>query len=399
MSTTEDLLREALHARADRTTYEPTSVADVATRARFEQRRQTRGRVLVAAAAAAAVALPVGLVLGTGPDSSPEPAGPTEPVTVRIDSLTDLEQGAPPAIDHVDGSTYVFASGERLELSVEPGVVLDAAPYRGGALVSGAGDPEVASLAAGLTWFDRDGTERWTRCGSPELTVSVDGNLSAHAYIDGGDCSQWTGPVLAWGPASDDAPDKDIVTPNGERVEPVAVTEDHVLYNTTATVGRQRQAVMLTTELGPPEQVPGLANALTYDEPSGLVGGCPVDGRCGLFDVADGTAALTLDDREVPRAFSPDGRHLLTTTIADGHPGILTVRDVETGDPVVRMDGGEDTYLAIDTALAWEDDEHLLFGRVDRTGQALVRLGLDGSLELATPLEEPTLGGYLLPGS
>jgi hypothetical protein len=397
MRTTEDLLRAALHARADRTTYEPTRIEDVATRARFEQRRQVRGRALAAAAAIAAVAIPVGVVLGTGPDGSPEPAGPVEPVTARIDTVSDLEQGAPPAIDHVDDTTYVFASGERVELPVDDGAVLDAAPYGGGVLVASA-ELGTGTRAPGLTWVDRDGTVRWTRCGSGELVTSREGTVTAYAYIDGGDCSRWIGPVLAWGPATGVGVDKDIVTANGQRIEPVGVTDDHALYNVLDARTNMEEAVALSTDLGPPQQVPGLLRAFAYDAATGLVAGCPADGRCLVVDAEEGSPRLTLDDNEVPRAFSPDGRRIVTEVLGSDAPTNLTVRDVATGEVLLRMTGTP-SMVPLSSALAWEDDEHLLFSRVDSSGEALVRLGVDGSLELATTVEEPTLGGYLLPGS
>jgi hypothetical protein len=405
MTTTEDLLREALHARADRTTYDPTPVADVASRARFEQRRQRRSRALVAAAAVAAVALPVGIVLGTGPDSAPEPAGPVEEsVTVRIDSLADLEQGAPPAIDHVEDTTYVFASGERLDLPVADGSVIDAAPYQGSVLFA-TSEPGVGSVAPTLTLLDRDGTVRWERCGSGDLAVSADRTSSGFAWL-AGDCDQsWSRPRIEWGPAHADGPvlDGPLVEGSlepGQRLQPVEVADDRMLYNVSDPTNSQRPHVELALGRTGRSPVPGLFEAYAYDASAGLVAGCSRDdGRCRLVDHYDGAPQLTLPEDEYPLAFSPDGRHLVTTQGGrEAPPGVLLVRDVESGDLVVRMDGSN-AFLATDSALAWEDDEHLLFGRVDREGEALVRLGLDGSLELATRVEEPTLGGYLLPGS
>ena len=91
MSTTEDLLRRSLHARADRTTYQPTTALDVVRRARALRRRRTRTALLVAAAATVGVAGGLALVSGDA-GRAPVSSGPT----VTIGSLSELPTGAPP---------------------------------------------------------------------------------------------------------------------------------------------------------------------------------------------------------------------------------------------------------------------------------------------------------------
>jgi hypothetical protein len=85
MSSTEDMVRRSLHARADLTTYQPTSALDVARRARAFRRRRTGTVALVAAAAVVTVGVPAGLMLSandldrTGTPASTPPTRLTDP--------------------------------------------------------------------------------------------------------------------------------------------------------------------------------------------------------------------------------------------------------------------------------------------------------------------------------
>lgn len=399
MTGTEDLLRRSLHDRADRTTYEPTLAADVATRARFLQRRRTRTTALVAAAVVVAVAIPLGIVLAVGPDASLEPAGPSSPRVVRVDALSDLTQGAPPAIDHVDDRAYVFASGERLELPVDDGGVLDAAPYLGGILVASAG-PRLGSAAPAspkLMLLDRDGTPRWTRCGSDVIGVSA--NRSTAAFGWSLDCARWSAPRIEWGPTDGEAPARTRRVGAGQQIEPIGVTAERVVVNVVDPATGEPLGVEVVEEVGRPRLVPGLARATGWAPAQGLVAGCPAAGPCVVVDESDGSPLITLADGEVPLSFSPDGRLVATLREDDAGSASLTVRDVETGDAMVTLLGATDTFQGDASSTAWEDPSHLLITRVDADGEALVRLGTDGSIELATPVQQPTLGGYLLPGS
>ena len=401
MTTTEERLRQSLRVQADRTTYEPTPVLEIARRARELRRKRTVTTLLATAATVAAVGVPAAVVMNVGgPDRTPSPVGPAGGATITIGSLSELPSGATPAVDFVLDQTYVFAAGGRTELDVEPGSVRDAAPYPGGVLVT-TQTPAAGSVGiADHLWFSRDGELEYPGCGGAELALGGDGKLAAHVFLDGGDCGRWVGPVLRWGPtAGEDADDADIVTADGQRVEPVGVTAERVLYNTYDAANGDPLWVTTTTELGPPVEVPGLATASAWDPATGRVAGCPADGRCVVVDEQDGSVVLSLDAGEEPLSFSPDGRYLATMT-GQGEPSTtVTVRDSRTGDRVVTLTGEEDAYHGDGSTVAWEDDRHLLLARVDADGEALVRLGVDGSAALATPVAEPTIGGYLLPGA
>ena len=397
MSAPEDLLRRSLHAQAGRTTYQPTSALEVARRARALQRSRTRRTVLVAAAAAAIVAVPAGLLLGSdGSERPPAPAGPT----VTIGSLSELPTGAPPGVDYLLGRTYVFADGDRVELDVEPGSVQDAAPYPDGVIVTrrSTGDP---SGIADHLWFARSGELEYGGCGGDELALSSDGELFAYARTLRG-CDTWgRWPVLQWGDTDTMLGDPvHVGTLNGQRVEPVGVTKDRILYNATETTGSTLPPRVYTIdEVGVPVMVDGIVRAAAWDPTTERVAGCPSEGRCVVVGEADGEVQLTLDAGEEPLSFSPDGRYLATAE-GEGEEGrltTLTVRDSRTGTVVVALTGDE-VVVAGQDSVAWEGPAHLLIAHRGADGQGLVRLGVDGSAELATAVGEATVGGYLLPG-
>jgi dipeptidyl aminopeptidase/acylaminoacyl peptidase len=157
--------------------------------------------------------------------------------------------------------------------------------------------------------------------------------------------------------------------------------------------------VFTIDEVGMPVEVKGIVRASAWDPVTERVAGCSADDRCVVVDEQDGTVQLTLDPGEEPLSFSPDGRYLATMTGQGERSTTVTVRDSRTGDRVVTLAGEDDAYHGDDSTVAWEDDRHLLLARVDADGEALVRLGVDGSTELATSPAEPTIGGYLLPAA
>lgn len=395
--TTEDLLRASLRARADRTEYDPTPLIQVAGRARALRRRRTGTALLAAAATVAAVAVPVGILLGGDDERAPQPApAPTSVVTADIGSLGELAQGAAPGTDYVDDRTYVATDGARTDLPVgDAGRLSAVAPYRGGFLVT-ASNPALPN-AADVTSLDEAGSTRWTRCGSDQLAVSEDGRVTGYATIVYGDgCEPWVGAVLTWGLTDEPRDLDEQVTSNGERVDPVAVTDEDMVYNASDAKTGESLRVYVTPLMGPPEEVPGLASAADLDHASGTLAGTDTDGNAVLVDVRTGEVRAELGSGRVPVSFSPDGRYVVTASYdGDGRPPI-TVHDVTTGEEVLVVPAPEPGGPLPDPwAVAWEDDTHLLVGALDTAEQAIVRVGLDGTVELATTPAPETLAGFL----
>jgi hypothetical protein len=337
--------------------------------------------------------VPVSLMVGSGDsDRAPAPAGPT----VTIDSLSELPAGAPPAVDYLLDRTYVFSDGGRVELDVDPGSVLDAAPYPGGVVVAALSSAPVADHL----WFTRDGELAHGGCGGEEVVLSRDGSLFAYARTVRG-CDSWTrSPVLMWGRTAQMAADPlhvDVL--NGQRVEPVGVSTDRLLFNAADSTGRGSPPRVYTIDkAGMPVEVEGIARAAAWDPATSRVAGCPSEGSCVVVDERDGTVQLRLDPGEKPLSFSPDGRYLASVTGQGGRSTTVAIRDSRTGDPVAAVAGAGPAFEG-DDSIAWEDSDHVLLAWVDTDGEGLVRLGVDGSAVRATSVTEPTVGGYLLPGS
>jgi hypothetical protein len=91
--------------------------------------------------------------------------------------------------------------------------------------------------------------------------------------------------------------------------------------------------------------------------------------------------------RNVLADIAPDNRHVIgTPAYADGFgPTTLHVLDLRTGERVrawrAARDGSSATYFEE----VWEDAEHLLVVTYQDREWAVVRLGLDGSMEYAVP--------------
>lgn len=87
----------------------------------------------------------------------------------------------------------------------------------------------------------------------------------------------------------------------------------------------------------------------------------------------------------LPLAFSPDGKHLVATQ-PEGFEGLgaslLAVLDRQTGRPILEGRSDEKTQAFV-TQLVWEDDDHLLAVVFQQGVWSIVRVGLDGSMEVA----------------
>ena len=87
----------------------------------------------------------------------------------------------------------------------------------------------------------------------------------------------------------------------------------------------------------------------------------------------------------MPLTFSPDGKHMLATA-PHGYEGLgassLTILDRSTGKPLVTLRNNAKSQAAI-TDMVWEDDSHVLAVVVQKLDWGILRVGIDGSVELA----------------
>lgn len=75
-------------------------------------------------------------------------------------------------MDHLLGRTYVSADGDSVELDVEPGTVLEAAPHPGGVMVTVRSPSAAPTEIADHLWFARDGWFEHRGCGGEEVGPS-----------------------------------------------------------------------------------------------------------------------------------------------------------------------------------------------------------------------------------
>jgi hypothetical protein len=87
----------------------------------------------------------------------------------------------------------------------------------------------------------------------------------------------------------------------------------------------------------------------------------------------------------LPLSFSPDGRHLLATGPL-GFEGLgagdLSILDRASGRSIVTLQNNPKSQATI-VDMQWEDDSHVLAVVTQRPDWAIVRVGLDGSMERA----------------
>jgi hypothetical protein len=94
----------------------------------------------------------------------------------------------------------------------------------------------------------------------------------------------------------------------------------------------------------------------------------------------------------MPLTFSPDGKHILATS-AHGYEGLgassLTILDRETGRPRLTLSNNAKSQAAV-VDMVWEDDAHVLAVVAQKLDWGVIRVGLDGSVELADERLHPS---------
>ena len=94
----------------------------------------------------------------------------------------------------------------------------------------------------------------------------------------------------------------------------------------------------------------------------------------------------------MPLTFSPDDKHVLATA-SHGYEGLgassLTILERATGKPQFTLKNNEKSQAAI-VDMVWEDDGHVLAVVAQKLDWGIIRVGLDGSVELADERIRPT---------
>jgi hypothetical protein len=330
-----------------------------------------RGTLLATASSALALALAAALAPAT--QAGPAPAAPTRTVL----DVSDLEQGAPPAIawsERRSGRTVIHGTGgARTPVANR----LDRfAPMGSGYVVQTIGGRVTTR------WVGADGSpgRREWRTGYG-LAVSPLGNVVAFAGRAG---KVWTidqegDRVFRFNPAPVTGT-AHAVAVTGENCQEgegdpghgcsIAVNGPHRAFYTSShgivdTIPHLRQ-----TSTGRGRWLGGITSATDFGSCSAMLRSWQVKWR-------------TCDNQL--SAISPDRRHVLgTPAYADGFgPTVLDVLSIADGSVVHAFASMRDGTSATYFDEVWEDAEHVLVVTYQDGEWAVVRLGVDGSMEYA----------------
>lgn len=378
-----DLERELgrqLHEQVDHLHDAPFDLGDVRGRA-GRIRRNRRVAVAAGVAAALAVIVPTAVLAGGGLNRSQEPDPVRPPAEERVAvhktlTLDGVPRGDAPGIEYFTADGVVLpdeglvgqeVSWQALIPSERDGGWIAFGPGRGEVRYlsdefedqggSGAGDALVASA-------DRSYVA-WTASEPGAQTLVL------HATTDSGTDRSW---------------DFDASPP----VEPVGVLgDDRVVFQTT-----NQRTGEVTVGIAEPDgstsgfadvvdalavSADGLVSVMTRSNPDG-------SGCFGVVDTAADPTAVAWETCENSLSvFSPDGRHVLAgPAYLDGAGDrTLAVLDARTQREVATFDQPRKGQVIIGQK-GWESDDTVLAYVSDGPSEALLRFGVDGTLERAT---------------
>jgi hypothetical protein len=359
----EDMLRDALHARAGDATVDLT-FEEVRRDARSQQRRTRRRTALLAAAAVAvAVGAPTAFLLRPSdetPSPAPQPTSPPSTSSTRTAAPTGLAgipRGADPAVPYLHDGVVHQPDGTTQRLPVDD--VTQFTPYHGGWLT-------VSSTGA-LTQTDSSGTTVLVMAGESHLAVSADQMRTA--YTVPGEIHVGISTGMGDG--------EEILSVGAAQL--VGFVSDGVVFTGGAS------GAVGYIDNGTRHTVPGLSEADTSASGSDLIGGLAPDGVSGRVVDLEGRVQWT--SSWLPNAFSPDGRYVAAVLAPDGEGTDLAILDARTGD-VVSQVSLHDRGMSQFGRPVWEESDGAVLMQVqDARKQAVVRLARDGELSLATDTE------------
>lgn len=372
----EQLLTASLHARADHAAYTPTPVGDVVATARGIQRRQRRRTAALAVAAVVvAISVPTAVVLGTQGERAHGPTGPaTSPSTTSTTPLSSIRRGPAPRIAYVDGHDYVSPDGTRSPLPVDYPISA-ITPYHGGFLIA---DNAELEGTVGLHLFDNVGREVGSWCTSGSPVLSADQLDTAFTTFP---CSKLHGQVssvIRVG-VSTGMGDGESTQDTGMPIRLVGMLGERVVFT-----GMFGAGAWVTDLVNPPRVIHELTTVADADSASGLVAGQSRDSDSqdgAVLDPDTGRVVATMPGW-VLGTFSPDGRYVTATQLRRSTVP-AAIFEVSTGRMVANEFGGA-AGSPNPTSVAWEDPAHLLVTVDSGGGHAILRLGVDGTMERAT---------------
>ena len=368
--TAEDLLTRTFAQVADATDYPTTPMTTVVARSRVV-RGNRRRRVAFVAAAAVLVAggLSAAVAMGGGGDHSPPgPAGP----------LGDLQQGAPPRVDYLEGDTFVMTSGGRIT-SPRFAKAAAAVAWKKGVLT--ASRPTSRHPLSTIT-FVSGGAPANLGCGTPSFAVPAGG--ADPVYWLSSQCDPDRGGRLVHGYTSTNTTKGAVLTPVGQVAGGTVADASsvHLRLPSHAVVVQPGNGRLIPLHLLRPQassENANLVSGLARDASSYAV----VDAITG--DVRWQTPTWTL------ATFSTSGRYVAGAQGPRfGNSGVnaIAIFDAATGRPVMHREFASFILVGLPV---WEGDDDVLVVAQDAKGrEAILRIGLDGTVTRATPVVQDT---------
>jgi hypothetical protein len=359
MSTTnpEDLLRETLHAKAGDATSELT-FDEIRRSASRQRRRSGRTALLVAAAVVVAVGAPTAFLLRPGDETpSPAPQPTVSPTaTATASGLDGIRRGADPRVPYLYDGVVHEPDGTRLRLPTDD--VTQFTPYHGGWLT-------VSSTGA-ITEWDNTGSTMWVMSGENSLAVSADQLRTAYSVP--GEVHVGIGSGMGNGEVSYSVGNAHLVG---------FVTAGIVVSGGSSAVGYIDQ--------GTRHAVANLSEADTSASGGDLIGGLAPDGVSGRVVDLEGHVQWT--SAWQPKAFSPDGRYVAAVLAPNGEGTDLAILDARSGDVVSRVSLADRGLTQVGRPVWEASDGAVLLQVHDATSDAVLRLGRDGTISLASDVE------------
>jgi hypothetical protein len=379
----DDLERELgreLHGQVAHRYDAPLDLGDVRGRA-GQIRRNRRLAVTAVVAAALAVIVPTAFLAGGGLNRSQEP-DPVRPPAEKRDAvhttltLDGLPRGDAPGIEYFTADGVVLPDAGLVEQPVSWQALVPS-EADGGWLAYGPARDKVRYL-------DQDFEDRGGAPAGDALVTNADRSYAAWTTSGPG------GQTLLLHSTTESRAGESWDFDASPPVEPVGVLgDDRVLFETT-----DQRTGDVTVRIAEPDgsvsAFADVANAVAVGA-HGLVSvmtrSNPDDSGCfGIVDTAvDPTAIAWETCRNSLGAFSPDGRYVLAgPAYLDGAgDASLSVLDAQTHREVATFDQPRNGRLILGQR-AWESDGSVLAYASDGPRQALIRLGVDGTLEQAT---------------
>ena len=372
----ETFVRE-LERRADDVQPRHLQFEDVRDSAyRIRRRRRIAASGAVAAAVAAAVLLPAALLGGSPSSDRPEPAPPAPTITPGQSAPFDLDapRGDAPRVlyERVADSVAIDDDGEH-DL---PRGTSQVVPYGDGFLALADGEnPTPVQLRLYRLDADYNVVEDLGPVGSA-IRASTDGRRTAWMEVAPNEAFLVV--------AEDGEVVQRLPLPEGNIGFPVGFTATGTVYN----IEERDSGGSWTWEVAVGDQrtpVPHLGYVWDASPVSDLiVGSTGFDKKANLPRVGAvaGSELLWQDCCYQVEDLSPDGSLVLGYP-DEGTPMFprLTVLDARTGQKVLEFDGGGRATVV---EAAWEDDGHVLAVVQQGNRQAILRLGLDGTVERTT---------------